>query len=159
DDVYTPKRIKFRDGEKIRPVAPFLEVYAQTSPDTLEPLTLDLLNAEKLGPEAVRWSVAVANLKAFRQTRNPDDRVVARVERFNDHEVHELRGECNNFYKDKYISFGHVRYIRPTAKYEQISLRLTPAAGVVYGSSATRLGPDGECTDPVFENHPDRIVY
>src|SRR5437762_3561059 len=38
---YTPKRIRFRDGVEIRPVAPFLEVFAITEKHKLQPLTLD----------------------------------------------------------------------------------------------------------------------
>ncbi|HEY8940861.1 MAG TPA: hypothetical protein VIM59_11750, partial [Cellvibrio sp.] len=49
--VYTPEKIRFKDdNKKIRPVAPFLEVFVRTSdaPDALQPLTLDVLNKEKL---------------------------------------------------------------------------------------------------------------
>src|SRR5205809_1694975 len=67
---YTPEpgKIRFKDGDRIRPVAPFLEVFVQTSPETLEPLTIDLLAVEGLSPADVKWSVHVANLKIFRQT-------------------------------------------------------------------------------------------
>jgi hypothetical protein len=41
--AYIPERIRFRDGDKIRPVAPFLELFVRTSEDVIEPLTLDLL--------------------------------------------------------------------------------------------------------------------
>jgi hypothetical protein len=157
--VHTPKHVKFRDGEKIRPVAPFLEIYAQTSDDTLEPLTLDLLKTEGLGPDSVHWSMTVANRKAFRQTRNPDDQIVASINSINDHDVHELQGKCKNFLQGKYILFGNIRYIRPTVEHPEIRLRFTPAAGLVYGSSTTRLGPDGDTKDPVFKGHQDRIVY
>jgi hypothetical protein len=162
-DIYKPPpHIKFRDGEQIRPVAPFLEVYAQTSADTLEPLTLKLLDDEGLKPDAVQWQVRVANLKAFRQTGKSDDKVTACTDWFNDHNVHELRGECKNFLKDKFIPFGSVRYICPTDKYPEIRMRFTPAAGLVYGASEHRLTPtraDDPDKDPVFKCHPERIVY
>ncbi|MBV9201513.1 MAG: hypothetical protein JOY83_17660 [Alphaproteobacteria bacterium] len=158
-DIYTPPNIKFRDGEQIRPVAPFLEVYAQTSPDTLEPLTLKLLEDERLTPDAIHWQVTVGNLKVYRQTKVDDDKVVAQVDWFNDHKVHELRGECNNFLKDKYIPFGGVRYIDPTKDYPEIRLRFTPAAGLVYGADSNRLTDAGTIADPVFQGHEDRIVY
>ena len=156
--MYTPKNIRFRDGDKIRPVAPFLEVYAQTSADTLEPLTLHLLEAEGLDDSAIHWTVTVGNLKVFRQTGKTDDKVVAQLDPFNDHDSHELRGGCLNFLKDKFISFGSVRYIRPTPQYPDIRLRFTPAAGLVYGASSKRL-PDEDKDDPVFAEHQDRIVY
>jgi hypothetical protein len=159
-DIYTPPYITFRDGEQIRPVAPFLEVYAQTSPDTLEPLTLKLLDDEGLKPDAVQWQVTVGNLKAFRQTGKDDDKVIARIDWLNDHDVHVLRGECNNFLNGKFIPFGSVRYIRPTAKHQQICLRFTPAAGLVYGADKKRWTPTGDGPDdPVFKDHPERIVY
>jgi hypothetical protein len=159
--ISTPPRIKFRDGDHIRPVAPFLEVFALTSSDTLEPLTLGLLEAEGLDAGAVRWNVTVGNLKVFRQTRQTDDRVVAKLGPFSDHELHVLRGESPNFLKDKYIPFGSVRYVRPTAKYPEIRLRFTPGTGVVYGASKYRFDADldKEVEDPVFLDHPDRIVY
>ena len=46
-----PESIQFKDDGQIRPVAPFLEVWAVTGPDTLEPLTLDLLKSEGLSPK------------------------------------------------------------------------------------------------------------
>jgi hypothetical protein len=160
-EIYTPPPpIKFRDGDQIRPVAPFLEIYAQTSPETLEPLTLKLLDDEGLNPEAIQWQVTVANLKVFRQTGKSDDKVIADTDWFNDHDVHELHGECKNFLKDKFIPFGNVRYIRPTPKYQQIRLRFTPAAGLVYGASKKRWTPTGNGPDdPTFKDHPERIVY
>src|SRR5215472_15731517 len=43
-EAYKPREIRFRDeAGRIRPVAPFFEVYARTSQDVLEPLTLGLL--------------------------------------------------------------------------------------------------------------------
>jgi hypothetical protein len=160
-EIYTPPSpIMFRDGEHIRPAAPFLEVYAQTSPDTLEPLTLKLLDNEGLKPDAVQWQVTAGNLKVFRQTGKDDDKVIARTDWFNDHSVHELRGECNNFLNDQFIRFGSVRYIAPTPKYPDIRLRFTPAPGLVYGASKKRWTPTGDGPeDPVFKDHPERIVY
>lgn len=161
--AYTPApgTIRFKDGERIRPVAPFYEVFAQTSERVLEPLTMTLLSAEGLDPDAVRWTVEVANLKIFRQTDNPHDKIAAAVERFNDHEAHELRGVCDNFLPGKSISFGSVRYIRPTKDFPEVRLRFTPAAGVVYGSNSERYEPEArkEKKDPVFEEQPERIVY
>jgi hypothetical protein len=160
---YTPEpgQIRFRDGDHIRPVAPFLEVFAQTAENRLEPLTLDLLATEGLGADAVQWTVNVANLKVFRQTANVNDKVVASVQRFNDHVVHELQGKCANFLEGKHIPFGSVRYIQPTAEFPEIRLRFTPGAGKVYGASRMRfdLEKNTQVTDPVFEGDDARIVY
>lgn len=159
-DIYTPLYIQFRDGEQIRPVAPFLEVFALTSPDTLEPLTLKLLEDEGLSAEAVQWQVTAGNLKVFRQTGDNDDKVVAQVDWFNDHGSHELHGKCNNFLTDKFISFGNVRYVYPTPEHPEIRLRFTPTAGLIYGADKKRWTPTGDgIEDPVFKDHPERIVY
>jgi hypothetical protein len=160
-EIYTPKSIRFRDGDQIRPVAPFLELYGETSEDNFEPLTLGLLDSEGLGADAIQWSVKVANLKIFRQTGNPDDKVIAIVPAFSDHGAHPLKGIARNFLHEKFIAFGNVRYIRPTAKYPEIRLRFTPAKGLVYGSSPDRFEPakGKDVKDPIFENHEDRIVY
>src|SRR5438445_293602 len=149
-EAYTPERIKFRDGDNIRPVAPFLEVFAWTSDDTLEPLTLGLLEAEGLGPDALRWSVEVGNLKVFRQTGNADDKVIATTGKFNDHDIHELRGGSQHFQPGKKIRFGSVRYIRPTKNFPEVRLRFTPGQGLVYGANDQ---------DPLFADHPERVVY
>jgi hypothetical protein len=157
---YTPESIRFRDGDQIRPVAPFLEVFAQTDENTLEPLTLELLAAEDLGPDSVYWSVNVANLKVFRQTTDKNDKIVASLS-FNDHERHEIQGCCENFLAGKYIPFGSVRYIRPTDQFPEIRLRFTPATGKVYGASKERFSVDAQKSeiDPVFEGEEARIVY
>jgi hypothetical protein len=156
--AFIPERIRFRDGKEIRPVAPFLEVWVRTSEGTLEPLTLDLLKGEGLGPEAVRWSVEVANIKAFRRTGDEKDRIAARVDDFSDHDPHALLGKCDNFFEGRTLPFGGVRYIRPTAEFPEIRLRFTPAGGHVYGASDKRhTSETEEEDDPVLT--PERIIY
>src|SRR5579863_8792628 len=165
---YTPEgeSIRFKDGDQVRPVAPFLEVFAQTDENTLEPLTLTLLSAEGLTADSVEWSVHVANLKVFRQTSSMDDKVTAVLEKINDHALHELKGTAINFSEGKYIPFGSVRYIRPTEEFPQIRLRYTPGAGLVYGARKQRVSLDNNKLedDPVFKNKDgqfmeERIVY
>lgn len=159
--AYRPDRIRFRDGDLVRPLAPFLEVFAQTSDNELQPLSFELLQSTGLEPNAVSWSVEVANLKIFRQTGDPNDRIFAKIDSFNDHVVHDLRGTCNNFLVGKYIPFGKVRYIRPTEEFPELRIRFTPAQGKVYGSSTKRfdLEQGKEIDDPVFDGHGDRVVY
>jgi hypothetical protein len=71
-----------------------------------------------------------------------------------------LRGRAEHFLKDKYIPFGTVRYIRPTADFPEIRLRFTPPAGKVYGTSRVRfdLDTNGTIPDPTFTDD-SRIVY
>ncbi|MFI9009865.1 hypothetical protein ACIGNX_21795 [Actinosynnema sp. NPDC053489] len=131
----TPAELRFTDGRgKVRPVAPFLEVWALTDDDVLEPLTLDLLHRHGLNPDAVRWSVEVGNHKVQRRTYAENDRINARTGEFNDHAAHELRGECPNFLAGRHLPLGHVRYVKPTPEFPEVRLRFTPAAGLVYGS-------------------------
>jgi hypothetical protein len=162
---YVPEqgRIRFRDKEGIRPVCPFFEVFAETSDGDLQPLTIEMLKREGLGPEHVRWSVEVANLKAFRQTRDAGDKVSASCVSFCDHDVHALEGMATNFLPGKTIPFGAARYVRPTPEHPEIRLRFTPAKGKVYGASPTLRDPvtKQEVRDPVFDDDPEhrRIVY
>jgi len=160
-DSYVPKRVRFRDGPLIRPLAPFLEVFARTSDDTLEPLTLDLLRRHKLDPKKIRWTVEVGNLKIFRRTGNPRDRIEAKAE-FSDHRPHDLRGLCKNFLPRRVLPLGSVRYIKPNRKFPQIRLRFTPAKGLVYGASTRRKEVDEfnkivEKPDDIISS--DRVLY
>ncbi len=159
--VYTPEKILFRDGNQIRPVAPFFEVFARTSPDVLEPLTIDLLKKNKLTPSDVKWTVHVGNIKVFRRTGDKSDRVIAQHS-FSDHKPHALEGNCDNFFARKILPLGSVRYIKPNPAFPEIRLRFTPAAGLVYGSSMKRKSLDLsrktiEDDDPIMR--PERVIY
>jgi hypothetical protein len=136
-EARTPQTVTFKNGGKMRPVAPFLEVFAQTDPDPskpLEPLTLALLAEHGLGEGDVKWCVTVANRKVVRRTNDPNDLVAADTGWFSSHESHRLEGYCKNFIAaDRFIDFGRVRYITPNKKFPQIRLRFTPAQGLIYG--------------------------
>ncbi len=137
---WTPEYIQFKDGEHIRPVAPFLEVFALTAEGDLKPLDLDMLEGHGLDPSNLSWRIRVENRKVFRRTGNPKDSVVADTGWFRHHGHQELRGLCENFIKDAAISFGNVRYIKPNDQFPQIRLRFTPAHGLVYRTAG--IGPD-----------------
>ncbi len=161
-----PDNIHFKEGNLIRPVAPFLEVWAVTAPDTLEPLTLDLLKQEGLDLGAVSWSIEVANHKAFRRTNDQGDKITAKIDSITDHKSHPLLGTACNFLPGKTLPFGSVRFIKPTAEFPGIRLRFTPAGGYVYGARSKRptaeeKSPEGTTftyeDDPVLT--PERIIY
>ena len=159
---YKPDKIEFKDVDQIRPVAPFLEVYARTAEYVLEPLTLELLASEGLTPADLRWDVHIGNTKVFRRTGKADDSIFAQLENIRDHEVHLLSGECANFLPGKILPFGSVRYIRPTKEFPEIRLRFTPAAGKIYGSRTKRRISDSQPEksleiDPVMS--ADRVLY
>jgi hypothetical protein len=76
---YLPDSISFRDGDVIRPVAPFFEVWARVGANgsdqtawTEEPLTPQLLQAEGLGESDLQLAITATNRKASRRTGNPN---------------------------------------------------------------------------------------
>ena len=149
-----PDRLRFTDGRgKVRPVAPFLEVWALTDDGVLQPLALDLLRANDLTPEDVRWRVQVGNHKIQRRTYDDNDRIDADTEWFSDHAAHELTGRCAHFLPDKTLPLGHARYLRPTPEFPGIRLRFTPAGGHVYGSAYTDhpTDPDPNVVDFLYD--------
>jgi hypothetical protein len=163
---FVPTEISFKDGDRIRPVAPFLEVFALTNKNELVPLTLDLLDEVKAGPGAISWKVTVANRKVARRTGDRKDAVVATTRRFTDHESHRLEGRCRNFISNvASIDFGRVRYIKPTAAFPQIRLRFTPAEGLIYGPNREpKIRPEVQ-SDPFLHHDkpykipPERSIY
>lgn len=152
--VFTPDEVTFVDDDgRVRPVAPFLEVWALTGDEqlagggVLEPLTLALLQEHGAAVADLRWQVQVSNLKVVRRTHDADDRVVADTGEFSDHIRHPLVGRCENFVDGKTIGFGHVQAVKPTLAHPEIRLRFTPAPGLVYGSNRP-AAPGGPFPDP-----------
>jgi hypothetical protein len=137
--VRVPERLEPRTGEHIRPVAPFLEVWARVEGDeSFQPLTTTLLEAHGCSVADLAWTVRVGNRKAERRTGDPGDRVEAHAGPFSDHGVHALRGHSPNFLSPEHtLAFGSVRFLRPTAAHPEIRLRFTPAKGLIYGPKLT----------------------
>jgi hypothetical protein len=160
----------FRDGPRIRPVAPFFELFAIIEEDTgkqrktastvkrgasksahrkketFEPVTLRLLKKYKLDPSDIAWKVHVENRKVFRRTGDPKDKVVATTRWFSSHGRQQLRGICGNCSKP--INLGYVQFVRPSDPADEVSsrlrLRFTPAPGEIYGPVEHRTdGQDG----------------
>jgi hypothetical protein len=144
-----PASVSFRDAQgNIKPVCPFLEVWMLLDgAKTLAPLTLQDLRDSGADDTAVSWSVEVGNIKAFRRTGDPNDKITASATAFNDHGIKPLKGKCANFKPGKSLSFGSVRYLEPTASFPQIRLRFTPASGKVYGPTAG----DPNIADDVYD--------
>jgi hypothetical protein len=129
-----PTRLSFKDADGfIRPLSPFLEVWArfQERPE-LVPLTLQHLNERNLKSSDLRWSVHLANHKAFRRTAVAADKIECQLTGITDHQRYPLSGKCENFIKGAIIPFGFVQYINPTAAFPEIRFRFTPAPGYVY---------------------------
>lgn len=148
----TPQRITFKDRGRIRPVAPFLEVFARVDRSrTWQPLTLDVLAQHGCSVKDVSWRVTVANRKVERRTGNPDDAVEATTGWFSNHVSQPLEGRCANFISLKrFIDFGSVRFIKPTKDYPEIRFRFSPAKGLIYGPNLN----DAEL-EALRKDHPD----
>ncbi len=145
----------FRSGDRIRPVAPFLEVYALTAAGALVPLTTGLLEQNGLTVEALAWQVQVANRKVVRRTGQEDDLVAADTGWFGGHDVQPLDGHCPNF-----VVGGRACRLRAacassgrTPTFPEIRLRFTPAKGLIYGPQPA----EGEDADPAIP--AERAIY
>jgi hypothetical protein len=164
--VHIPDNIRFKDeNKKIRPVAPFLEVFVRTSeaPSQLQPLTIDLLKKEKLSISNLHWEIELGNIKLFRRTRDEHDKIYAR-KKLSDHARHPMFGYCENFLSGKHLPLGHVQFIKPTKEFPEIRLRYTPAGGHVYGTRKKRLEVNAQSQkaelvkDPIIDSD-DLILY
>ncbi|WP_217604827.1 hypothetical protein [Chitinophaga sp. GbtcB8] len=164
-----PAEIIFKDAAStaskngtIRPVAPFLELFAITddAPDTLVPVTAALLDKAGYTLKDIRWSVFVGNLKLYRRTGDEKDKIHAEVLNIRDNEVHPLQATCENFLPEKTLPLGTVQAIAPSDEFPGLRFRFTPAGGKVYGSSLKRIETAGEdpVDDPIITD-PSMILY
>jgi hypothetical protein len=156
---YTPSSLRFADQNRVRPVAPFLELWAicegQAEP---QPLNLALLAAHGLAPADIYFSITIANLKAARRTGSPGDGFAARIGvRGDEHTRQCLLASSPSVagYEplvpcDKPIPMGWIQVIQPqTANHPNVDLsairiRYTPPTGEVYGPPSA-----GNAADPV----------
>ena len=162
---YLPQHIRFKDEDgSIRPVAPFLELWAtlQHSRDGSTedvPLTPALLHELGLGLQHVALEVTASNLKAARRTDDSACGFTARAEiAGTDHARHRLlafsrhtAGQKPLVLPERPIPLGTVQWLRPRTVPEPgfedidlsvLRLRFTPAAGEVYGPPSAAYGPD-----------------
>jgi hypothetical protein len=153
-EQYIPQDVTFKTGGKIRPVAPFLEVFAvlaKSRGEDVEPLDRNLLARLGMATAKIEWRISVANRKVVRRTGKMHDLVAADTGWFSDHGLHVLQGRCRNFVSSEdFIEFGQVRFIAPNEAFPGIRLRFTPAQGLIYG-------PNGNPEDTVIP--PARAIY
>src|SRR6266511_3651977 len=79
---YKPNALQFRDGNLLRPVAPFFELWATVERDGVaskEPLTLELLKQVGVWLDSVEFTVTVGNRKAQRRTGSAACAYIARI--------------------------------------------------------------------------------
>jgi hypothetical protein len=153
---FTPEALKFTEDGKVRPVAPFLEVWAEVGRGELVPLTEALLDRNNhLKASDVSWCVHVGNHKVYRRTKQVDDKIESHTGWFSDHQDHQLDfdsrqrdgRQSKNFWPGAKLPLGSVRYITPSLEFPGIRMRFTPAAGYVYGSSTTAPQRNSRPTD------------
>ncbi len=151
---HLPNAIQFRDAGKLRPVAPFfelwvrLEVVVDGQPGVSEqPLTLDLLRRLGLSTADLRYRITLGNKKAERRTLSPACGFLGRVEAVgDDHRRHPVLA-CSPHNPrsvplvdpSRPIPLGHFQVLRPTSSFalgvdlSVLRVRYTPARGEVYG--------------------------
>jgi hypothetical protein len=158
-EAFTSHELRFKDEEgQIRPVAPFLEVWARFDDGPrLRPLTALDLAEVGLVPASLQWTVTVANHKVYRRTTKTADQVRCRIGPISDHSRHALEGKCKNFVRGGKIPFGYVQFIKPTEKFPEIRFRFTPAGGFVFGPKPKKPGtpkPDHVLAEVYKANGP-----
>lgn len=159
---YLPNVIQFRDGNLLRPVAPFFELWAAvTGKDGLEYVPINLKFFESMGvpPDGILdsfdFTITVANRKAQRRTRKASCAYVARVDvSGSDFERKTLSafsplnaGEVPLVARDRPIHLGYFQVIKPIphkamgVDLSALRVRFTPATGQVYGPPTAIAGP------------------
>ncbi len=150
-DFKKPEKVQFRDSRnRIRPIAPFLELWGRFSVnDPLVPVTMHHLKRLGLKLSDVHWRVLVGNNKAFRRTKDPNDKILSDTSGFEDFKRKSLKGKCKNFLPGKSIPFGFGQFIKPNLQFPEIRFRFTPAGGFVYGPPSPPGSPIKEAVyDP-----------
>lgn len=147
---YLPSSIRFRDDATIRPVAPFLELWARVLDDGIEreqPVTLGLLDRAYATMANLTFRVTAANRKAERRCGDAACSIEAQATSSGtDYARKPLLGISPNrpnsqplVFSDKPIPLGYFQVIRPLRSTDlgidlsMVRMRFTPAAGEVYG--------------------------
>lgn len=166
---FLPTVLRFRDGGKLRPVAPFFELWATVVYGAADPpgspapgavvdvpLTRALLESAGGRLEEVVFSLRVANRKAARRTGDEANAFEASVEvRGDDFTRRPLLassppqpGSEPLVLSERPILLGSFQVIRPipgqayAADLDVLRARFTPAAGQVYGPPSAVVGED-----------------
>jgi hypothetical protein len=155
-----PDEVRFRDGMAIRPVCPFIELWARVGEEGSDastwrdtPLTEELLAQQELGLKDLSFKIDARNAKVARRTANPALAygLFPSIELTGDH--HELvpleatspPGVATPMIPTgRSIPFGAVQICKPTPNPANapwppsidlsiVRLRFTPAVGAFYG--------------------------
>jgi hypothetical protein len=160
-----PAQIQFRDGDLLRPTAPFFELWVLMEGETdIQPLTTAALKDAGGSVAGVTFIVTAANRKAARRTGEEGCAFSARVQvSGDDHDAHPLLaaslGTPPLVFADRPIPLGTFRVIRPTdgmvlgVDLSVLRVRFTPATGQVYGPPTATVA-----TEPDFPNRQYELV-
>jgi hypothetical protein len=168
---FVPKVIQFRDGDLLRPVAPFFELWAIVEEGKrckMLPVNLHLLKCFGAGIDSVEYRITVANREAQRRTLSAACAYIAQqVVSGDDHRRRQLLafsphvpGEEPLVSAEHKIRLGYFQVIRPIDRramgvdLSALRVRFTPATGEVYGPPTAVTGPasplpPGQALDPV----------
>lgn len=160
-----PAAIQFRDGNLLRPTAPFFELWARLEGATdIQPLTTATLQDAGGSLAGVTFTVTAANRKAARRTGDETCAFSARLQvSGDDHDAHPLLasslGNPPLVFPDRPIPLGTFRVIRPMSTIalgvdlSVLRVRFTPATGQVYGPPTATAA-----TEPEFPNRQYELV-
>jgi hypothetical protein len=151
---YMPNAIEFRDAGKLRPVAPFFELWVRLQETvghepvvSKHPLTLEMLRRLGISTGALRYRITLGNKKAERRTLSPACGFLGRVDTAgDDHRRHPVLG-CSPHNPgvvllvdpSRPIPLGHFQVLRPIPAFSLgvdlsvLRVRFTPAKGEVHG--------------------------
>lgn len=141
-ETHSSRDVVFRDKAGLRPVCPFFELHGEwMEGDRIEkgPVTPNVLRRFGYGPESLRWSVRLANLKAFHRTRSFGDRIDGIVQiDGNDCESKNICGVSPTgplplIPYGKSILLGKVQLTAPRPD-DPFRLRFRPPRGDLYAS-------------------------
>jgi hypothetical protein len=170
------RELMLRDGPLLRPVAPFLELWALTGDGPTQnwqprPVSPELLAANGASPADLTFSVTAMNLKAARRTGNPAlgfGTFPAVQIRGDDHRPTPLLGTSPSgtapamIPPGRSIPLGQLQVLRPAThpvgqpwsdvlRLDTIRVRFTPARGRFYGPPvAATVTPPAVVPDRAF---------
>jgi hypothetical protein len=155
---FVPNVIQFRDGNRLRPVAPFFELWATVSGGGKArdvPLTVGLLSHLGSELDSVEYTITVANRKAQRRTLSAACAYIASVTAAGDDHTRKpllaisphRPGEDPLVSVEHPIPLGHFQVIMPVDRVTMgvdlsvLRVRFTPATGQVFAPPTTTAGP------------------
>jgi len=165
---YLPTSITFRDGNQLRPTAPFFELhYREEGSDRIKPLTSEVLEKNGGSIGGITYTVTASNRKAARRTGDASCAYTARIQvDGDDFGSHRLLasslGDNPMVFPDRPIPLGSFQAIRPAkgelldVNLDVVRVRFTPARGQVYGppSAIDAIEPEFPTTQRRYELVP-----